>query len=115
MKRDIALKFFKARGSHEGSYQQPRKPIVVPFPNITTSGTNFSLLFFGEHPLHKIRTFTAFRNCSERYLDPQRVRSTETRRGAGSKARRIDETQEERPAIYAAERDRQIRILWCAS
>lgn len=25
-----------------------------------TSGTNFSLLFFGEHPLHKIRTFTAF-------------------------------------------------------
>ena len=26
----------------------------------TASGTNFSLLFFGEHPLHKIRTFTAF-------------------------------------------------------
>ncbi|WP_418381153.1 hypothetical protein [Adlercreutzia sp.] len=63
-----------------------------------TSGTNFSLLFFGEHPLHKIRTFTAFHAIAlKRYLDPQRGALDEACGGARAARRAgLDETQEER-------------------
>jgi len=55
------------------------------------------LLFFGEHPLHKIRTFTAFHAIALKDIWIRSgVRSTKLAAGRAARRAGLDETQEER-------------------